>query len=137
MDDQWYFAVGGKNRGPVSQNTLRKLLAEGRLSNDDLVWHQGMDAWAPAESVLSSLGKRKRGAKPDLEEVILPRRESIACPMGGEEVLAVAKKCKHCGETLDVALRAAEEARRMAEHAAQRPHPQYALHPASGWNPGV
>jgi hypothetical protein len=32
-------------------------------------------------------------------------------------VLAVAKKCKHCGETLDVALRAAEESRRIAEMA--------------------
>ena len=36
-------------------------------------------------------------------------------------MLAVAKKCKHCGETIDVTLRAAEEARRAAEHAAHGP----------------
>lgn len=36
------------------------------------------------------------------------------CAFCGEEVLAHARKCKHCGETLDVALRAAEEARRDA-----------------------
>jgi predicted RNA-binding Zn-ribbon protein involved in translation (DUF1610 family) len=43
-----------------------------------------------------------------------PVRESEYkdCPFCGEEVLAKAKKCKHCGEVLDVALRAAEEARR-------------------------
>ena len=39
------------------------------------------------------------------------------CAFCGEEVLAVAKKCKHCGETLDVALRSAEEAKRLAENA--------------------
>ncbi len=27
--------------------------------------------------------------------------ETKNCPMCGEEILAVAKKCKHCGEMLD------------------------------------
>lgn len=34
------------------------------------------------------------------------------CPFCSEQILATAKKCKHCGETVDVALRAAEEAKR-------------------------
>ena len=43
------------------------------------------------------------------------------CGFCGEEVLMVAKKCKHCGETLDIALRIAEDARRVAENSNSSP----------------
>lgn len=36
------------------------------------------------------------------------------CPFCGEAVRVEAKKCKHCRETIDIALRTAEEARRLA-----------------------
>jgi predicted RNA-binding Zn-ribbon protein involved in translation (DUF1610 family) len=52
---------------------------------------------------------------------VRPPADTKDCPFCGEEVLAVAKKCKHCGETIDVTLRAAEEARRAAERASQGP----------------
>ncbi len=39
-------------------------------------------------------------------------RDYKDCPFCGEDILAKAKKCKHCGETLDVTLRAAEESKR-------------------------
>lgn len=29
------------------------------------------------------------------------KRETVDCPFCGEEILATAKKCKHCGEFLD------------------------------------
>jgi len=47
------------------------------------------------------------------------QRWAVDCPFCGEQVLATAKKCKHCGETLDVALRSAEEDRRIAEHSSR------------------
>jgi hypothetical protein len=40
--------------------------------------------------------------------------EGKDCPFCGERVQAVAKKCRHCGEIIDVALRAAEEAKTLA-----------------------
>ncbi len=36
----------------------------------------------------------------------------MECPFCAESINSKAKKCKHCGEFLDVALRAAEEARK-------------------------
>lgn len=41
--------------------------------------------------------------------------DRIRCPMCDEDISAKARKCRHCGETLDVSLRIAEEARRAAD----------------------
>jgi len=46
------------------------------------------------------------------QEPVPATGESKACPFCGEAVLAIAKKCKHCGETIDLTLRLAEEASR-------------------------
>lgn len=46
-----------------------------------------------------------------------PAPRTKACPFCGEDILNEAKKCKHCGETVDVALRAAEEAKKSASSA--------------------
>ncbi len=37
------------------------------------------------------------------------------CPVCDEDISVRAKKCRHCGETLDVPMRIAEEARRASE----------------------
>lgn len=41
------------------------------------------------------------------------------CGFCGERIQPTALKCRHCGETLDPALRSAEEAKRMAEMASR------------------
>jgi hypothetical protein len=66
-----------------------------------------MPAWQPAEA---------KGYQP------LPPagRNLKQCSFCGEQVQASALKCKHCGETIDAALRAAEEAKRMAERQPQQ-----------------
>ncbi|MGQ9574303.1 MAG: DUF4339 domain-containing protein [Thermoguttaceae bacterium] len=51
MADQWYYAHQGQQAGPVSTEQLRELAASGRLQPGDLVWKQGMAAWAAASTV--------------------------------------------------------------------------------------
>jgi predicted RNA-binding Zn-ribbon protein involved in translation (DUF1610 family) len=52
--------------------------------------------------------------KPTSAEILrLP--ETKKCPFCGGKVMAIARKCRHCDETIDVTLRAAEEAKREAK----------------------
>jgi len=65
-----------------------------------------------------SFGKRAPvgGRQPATPRVAAPENRPddtyAECPFCAEQVLARAKKCRHCGETIDAALRKAEEAMR-------------------------
>ncbi len=45
---QWYYARNDEQFGPVSASELKQLADAGRLSPDDLLWREGMDAWTTA-----------------------------------------------------------------------------------------
>lgn len=44
---QWYYAKGGKQMGPVSAEQIAAMAASGQISGADYVWTQGMQNWAP------------------------------------------------------------------------------------------
>ena len=44
--------VGGKRYGPISEEELRRWVAEGRVRPNDPVWTEGMAEWAPAGPML-------------------------------------------------------------------------------------
>ena len=65
--------------------------------------------------------RQKSGLLPQVDErsdsmlegvpAVVPAAEGrIRCPICDEDISARAKKCRHCGETLDPSLRVAEEA---------------------------
>lgn len=60
--EQWFYAVGGQQHGPVSDETLRELIATGKIGIDDLVWQNGMAEWAPAQSIPSLAAQPVSGA---------------------------------------------------------------------------
>lgn len=44
---EWYYALDGRQNGPVSLEQLRQLRASGSLHDGSLVWREGMAQWTP------------------------------------------------------------------------------------------
>lgn len=53
---QWYYALNGQRLGPVSQDELAKLVADGVVRGDTLVWSQGMAEWVAYSKVAGAGG---------------------------------------------------------------------------------
>ena len=47
----WHLAVDGQTQGPFSRARLGRMVTEGGLGRDTLVWTQGQDGWKRAEEV--------------------------------------------------------------------------------------
>ena len=45
---EWYHAAGGEQQGPVSAEEMDRLIAEGTVTPETLVWRAGMGDWEPA-----------------------------------------------------------------------------------------
>ena len=43
----WYYALEGQQRGPVSEAELTRLAGEGVIAPSTLVWHAGLPDWQP------------------------------------------------------------------------------------------
>ena len=52
---EWYVALDGKATGPYSENEIKSLLLEKKLTKETLVWCAGMSNWQTAESTPSIL----------------------------------------------------------------------------------
>jgi uncharacterized RDD family membrane protein YckC len=52
---QWYYAVNNQRQGPIDQAELEKLVAEGMIKPDTLVWQQGMSDWKPYGTIAVTL----------------------------------------------------------------------------------
>src|SRR5438309_9100797 len=50
-DNQWFYARGDQQVGPILGQELRQLAVSGELLPDDLVWRDGMQQWAPAAKI--------------------------------------------------------------------------------------
>ncbi len=47
----WYYLKGGRQHGPVAEQSIANWLKSGFLSPDDLLWRSGMNDWAPASEI--------------------------------------------------------------------------------------
>ncbi len=72
---EWYLARDGQQHGPVTDTELQKIIEFGYLKPTDLVWRQGMEEWALAESVLDLRpAKDKAPPAPERPQPTAPHR---------------------------------------------------------------
>ena len=123
---QIYLYQNEQQAGPYSEEDIRGLVTSGAIAETDLGWHEGMAQWQPINTFLqfalaSAVPVRRIPTPPEEPLILVPQRKSHSitheprtqkCPFCAEQISVEAKKCKHCGETIDVALRAAEESKR-------------------------
>jgi hypothetical protein len=56
MADQWFYARGGQQTGPVTFAQLTDVVRAGGLTPSDLVWQEGTPEWQPASQVPGLFG---------------------------------------------------------------------------------
>jgi len=47
----WYYAQSGQQQGPISDEQIQRMVQDGSLGKEDLVWREGMASWQPAGEV--------------------------------------------------------------------------------------
>lgn len=65
MADTWFVGRAGERSGPFTTQSLRDMAADGRLAPTDLVWREGMSAWAPAASVPGLFASSRSASSPN------------------------------------------------------------------------
>lgn len=118
-----YYYADKNNRtlGPVTASELHDIYQNGIVSLDTLIIQEGKSEWIPYR-LLFTPPSPPPAVPPHsqnlarLEPVAAPNVATKECPFCSEQIVVSAKKCKHCGETIDVALRAAEEAKRSSSN---------------------
>ncbi len=48
---KWYYVDGKDRLGPFEDDDFRKLIDEGTITDETLIWNQSMESWQPLESV--------------------------------------------------------------------------------------
>ena len=99
-------------------HTIREMpiIQKSKILKADLVPPQHQPKWSqePKRSLAHSESAVAVAAPPQIIRATAPIENTKECGFCGESIKLIAKKCKHCGETLDATLRVAEEAQRAA-----------------------
>ncbi len=69
---EWYYAVEGESVGPVSDDVLQGLVTSGVVTDETMVWQEGMGDWVPYKQ------KKGTGAPPAVPAVSATPASAIA-----------------------------------------------------------
>jgi predicted Zn finger-like uncharacterized protein len=51
--EEWYASIDGATQGPLGMAELRRKAAAGALTEETLVWRDGLDEWQPVKAILA------------------------------------------------------------------------------------
>ena len=51
----WYYHQNGENKGPLPLDDLRRLRQSNAITDDTLVWEDGMPQWAPYRATAAAV----------------------------------------------------------------------------------
>jgi uncharacterized RDD family membrane protein YckC len=60
----WYYVEDGQQRGPVAEADLNALRASGKITDDTLVWREGMATWLALRDALAAAAPTAADAPP-------------------------------------------------------------------------
>jgi hypothetical protein len=67
MSVLWHYFQNGTTQGPVPEEQLRGLIRSGVLLPTDQVWHDGMEGWAPIQTLPELAGLAPLGPPPPVK----------------------------------------------------------------------
>lgn len=113
--------------GPFTEVELQELYRRGAIKEKTYVFKEGESNWRPFDSLgflplPLAVAPRGTASQPltlrtNPAQQLTVTAQTTRCPFCAEEIIAAAKKCKHCGEFLDPVLRAQQEAATQARTA--------------------
>ncbi len=80
--DEWYAAINGVPVGPIRIGELRRKAALGAVTDDSLVWQEGMEEWRPVKTIPELASLVREAAATGRVSLVTPEpaRASIAPP---------------------------------------------------------
>jgi len=85
----WFYSKDGQQLGPVAFSEIERLLAEGQITEESLVWQQGSPNWVKLSTVLSAAAPAP-AAPPIPEIAAAPTIPAYTAPAATATTTAVA-----------------------------------------------
>ncbi len=76
--DEWYAAINGVPVGPIRIGELRRKAALGAVTDDSLVWQEGMEEWRPVKTVPELASLVREAALTGRVSLVTPEPSTVA-----------------------------------------------------------
>jgi uncharacterized RDD family membrane protein YckC len=81
----WYYAINGQRQGPVAHSEIERLVSTGVITEQTLVWKEGMADWRPYSVVRETMPPQMPGAGAVAGEAAgVPAEETAICVVSGK-----------------------------------------------------